>query len=243
MIFYFLLKITSFLIFCQQDIKTIAKDYESIISSFSNRVAVIYFESTDGIPRDGIIFTEKLVESLVKNSNLKVVDPMVAGLKFKNFGIKNLGDINQDNYIKILKEIGTDIFIIGSVSRIGDVIEIRGRIIKAPQFDILNILTHEIFPIWDGGKKIYPSKKFISTDVSNFKPTPECKYPELIKIASEKEVSKYSFSCVDFSCKIIDCSKYPTVKNNLFKIYFQDPLKTVIVTDDSFNILEEYTTK
>ncbi|MCX7641388.1 MAG: hypothetical protein N2Z20_01990 [Elusimicrobiales bacterium] len=233
----------SSVLFCQQDIKTIAKDYENVISSFSNKVAIMYFESTDGIPRDGIIFTEKLVETLAKNSSLKIIDPMIAGFKFKNFGVKNLGDITQDNYYKITKELGTDVFVIGSVSRIDYFIEVRARVIRAPNFEILAILTHETVPVWDGNKKSYPLKKFDYSDISNYKPTEKCKYPELVKIASEREESKHSFSCVEFSCKIIDCSKYPTVKNKLLKIYFQDPLKKVIVTDDSFNILEEYTTK
>lgn len=226
-----------------KDVKSLSNDYVSIISSYTQKVAVLYFESTDGVPRDGIIITEKLIEEIVKGGKIKVIDPMIIAAKLHKFGMKNIAELDYDTTTKLSKELGTSILLIGSVSRVEGMLEIRARLLKIPDFEILSFLTHRIIPDWYGdNKKIYPIKKVSSSDISDIKPTKSCSYPQLVKIAYEKDESKYNFSCIEFSCKIIDCSKYPTVKDKIFKIYFQDPLKTVIVTDDSFNILQEYRT-
>lgn len=238
-LFFYLL----FFINAQYSISDIAKDYENSISSFSKRAAILYFESTEGIMRDGIIFSEKLLESIMKNGKISVVDPMISGAKFKKIGVKSIGELDYENTVKLTKELQTNIIVIGSVSRIDNTLEIRGRIIKIPELETLAFLTHRIIPEWDENlKKLNPIKKFSYEGLSNFKPTKNCSYPELVKIAYEKNIN-YSFACVEFPCKMIDCSKYPTTKNKVYKIYFQDPAKTVVVTDEFFNIIDEYKTQ
>lgn len=241
--FLYLLSSFSFFVMAQSSISDIAKDYEENISSFSKKAAFLYFESTEGIMRDGIIFSEKLIESIVKGGKITVVDPMITGAKFKKFGVKNVGELDYENTIRLSKELQTNIIVIGSVSRIDNIVEIRGRIVKIPELDIIAFLTHRIVPEWDDSfKKMSASKKNSLEDFSDFKPTEKCKYSELVKIATQKNIA-YPFSCVEFPCKMIDCSKYPTAKNKIFKIYFQDPSKTVIVTDEFFNIIDEYQTQ
>lgn len=227
----------------QFKITDVAKDYENNISSFSKRAAFLYFESTEGIVRDGIIFSEKLIESIIKNGKISVVDPMITGAKFKKLGVKTVGELDYENTAKLAKELQTNIIVIGSVSRIDNMLEIRGRIIKIPDLDILMFLTHNIVPEWDENlKKANPMKKFSYEGISSYKPTKDCAYSELVKVAYEKNIN-YPFACVEFPCKMIDCSKYPTAKNKIFKIYFQDPSKTVVVTDEMFNIVDEYKTQ
>lgn len=226
----------------QQTINSVADEYINSISSFTNKAVILYFESTD-MPRDGIIFTEKLMDEIVKRGKIKVVDPMMAAAKFKKFGIKSIGELDYDSTIKLSRELGSNYVIIGSVSRIEKVIESRGRIIKLPDLEVVKSMTHRVYPEWDSSlQKTFPLKKFDKEDLKDVKTSEECAIPQLVKIASEYNESKYSFVCAEFSCKMVDCSKYPTVKQHLYKIYFKDPRKKVVVVDDSFNLLEEYST-
>ncbi|MGC8729704.1 MAG: hypothetical protein ACP5SD_10620, partial [Elusimicrobiales bacterium] len=104
----FLNLIFSFFTFlCSQDISAVSKDYATVLSSYTNKAAILYFESTEGITKDGVIFAEKLMDGIM-NNGIKVVDPMIAGVKFKKFGLKTLGDMEQKNKNQIMKELGTD---------------------------------------------------------------------------------------------------------------------------------------
>ncbi len=243
-----MIKILIYLCFSlnSQDYSSVADDYIEQISSFTKKAVILYFESTD-MPKDGIIFTEKLIEEIVKKGKIKVVDPMMVAAKFKKFGIKSIGELDYDSTVKLSNDLGSNYVIIGSVLRIDRMIEARGRIVKLPELEIMKVMTHRVYPQWDStSQKIFPSKKFdkneLKNELKNVKTTDECKYPELVKIASTYDESKYSFSCVMFPCKMIDCSKYPTTRETIYKIYFKDPQKTVITVDDSFNILEKYET-
>ncbi|HOJ86044.1 MAG: hypothetical protein N2Z60_02395 [Elusimicrobiales bacterium] len=239
----FLNLIFSFFTFlCSQDISVVSKDYATVLSSYTNKAAILYFESTEGITKDGVIFAEKLMDGIMSNG-IKVVDPMIAGVKFKKFGLKTLGDMEQKNKNQIIKELGTDYAVMGSVSRIGGEVEIRGRIIRISDFEVLKVLTHRIPIYWADENQNKTLKKINSKNAQNLKTTEECKVPELVQIASDMSVSNYPYVCADFSCKMINCSKYPTAKEKIYKIYFKDPSKTVVVTDDFFNILEEYKTQ
>lgn len=235
-IFYFFTSIYS------QDISIVSKDYSTVLSSYTNKAAILYFESTEGITKDGVIFAEKLMDGIM-NNGIKAIDPMIAGVKFKKFGLKTLGEAEQKNKNQVVKELGTDYVVMGSVSRIGGELEIRGRIIRISDFEVLKILIHRIPIYWAEENQNKTFKKINSKNIQNLKTTEDCKVPELVQIASDMEVSNYSYVCADFSCKMINCSKYPTAKERIYKIYFKDPSKTVVVTDDSFNILEEYKTQ
>jgi hypothetical protein len=168
---------------------------------------------------------------------------MIVGVKFKKLGLKTLGDIEEKNKNQLIKELGTDYAIIGSVSRIGGDIEIRGRIIRISDFEVLKILNHRISAYWADENQNKSFKKNNLKNIQNLKTTEDCKVPELVQIAYDNPVSSYPYVCADFSCKMINCSKYPTAKERIYKIYFKDPAKTVVVTDDSFNVLEEYKTQ
>lgn len=234
----------SFAINCQQKISDVALSYVNEISSITSKVALLYFESTDGIPRDGIIFTEKLLESMVKYNKIKIIDPMMVGAKLKSMNVKNLADLNYESTVNLTKEIGSSYIIIGSVSRISNTVETRGRIVKLPELEVVKVLSFKIYPEWDSDKtKVFPLMKYEEIDnKEKVKPTENCPYSELVSIALKNEESKYSYSCASFKCDMVDCSKYPTARKSIYKIYFSDPRKTVITTDDSFNILEKYTT-
>lgn len=226
----------------QKSMVDISSNYINALSSFTSKVGLVYFESTDGIVKDGIIFTEKLLEEIVKDGRIKVIDPMMMADKFRKIGAKRIGELDYDSTLKMKKDIGTDYIIIGSVSRRGKLIESRGRIIKLPELEVIKVLNFTVYSDWDYDKtKSYALKGYekINDDI---KPTKDCPYPELVKIALKNEESKYTYVCAKFSCEFADCSKYPTAEKSIYKIYFKDPKKKVITTDDSFNLIEEYYT-
>lgn len=222
----------------QSSISDISSNYVKTLSSFTSKVGLLYFESTDGIVKDSIIFTEKLLEGIVKDGRIKVIDPMMMAAKFRKMGVERIGELDYDSTLKIKKDIGTDYIIIGSVSRKGNLIESRGRIIKLPELEVVKVLSFTAYSDWDFNK----TKSYAAKEYKNIKPTKDCSYPELIKIALEKEEAKYGYLCTEFPCGLADCSKYPTAEKLIYKIYFKDPKKKVIITDDSFNIIEEYYT-
>jgi len=221
-----------------------AYDYEIVVSTIEGKISdiatqkigIVYFYSIDNNESDGKVIADNIYMKLSEKKKYKILDPIFLN---KKISVEKLSEMSISDAKNISNSLGIKYIMMGTTFRNEDSLEVNLRII-----DLSTLDTHSVFKfVIDDWVKV-DNKKSIKNAIDKYKnirPKENCKDIELVYIAENNKPSDASeYSCAYFPCGLIDCSNFKNVKKGIYKIFFNDNMKTVFTISDNYEIINKY---